>query len=87
MNDEANLNKRRRGKTIVAFDSLPELFTFEDVKKAFSASSNNAHVIVCRLKKDLIVEEVEEGKFKKHTMLNITLFQRQLSKKYQLLLL
>ena len=65
MNNEANQNKRRRGKTIVAFDSLPETFALNDVEKAFNSSLSNARVIVCRLKKDGVIEELEEGKYKK----------------------
>lgn len=65
MNNEANLNKRRRTKTKVAFDNLPDIFALTDVEMAFDSSVSNARVIVCRLKKDQVIEELEEGKYKK----------------------
>ena len=65
MNNEANTNKRRRGKTKIAFDNLPEQFKIENVMTAFGANLINARVIVCRLKKDGLVEKLEEGSYKK----------------------
>ena len=65
MENEANQNKRRRTKTRVAYDNLSEIFKLEDVISAYSSTESNARVIVCRLKKDKIIEELEDGSFKK----------------------
>ena len=52
MNNEANTNRRRRGKTKMAFDHLPENFTLEDVAQAFDTNQDYARVLVFRFKKD-----------------------------------
>ena len=65
METEANTNKRRRTKTRVAFDNLPEVFRAEDVVNAYNTNADNARVIICRLRKDGFVEKTEEGTFKK----------------------
>lgn len=65
MNNEANTNRRRRGKTKMAFDRLPETFKLEDVMGAFDANRDNAYVIIGRLKKDGLIEKQASGDFKK----------------------
>ena len=65
MNNEANTNRRRRGKTKMAFDHLPETFKLEDVMGAFDANRDNAYVIIGRLKKDGLIEKQASGDFKK----------------------
>ena len=65
MENEANTNKRRRGKTRAAFDNLPETFKTEDVEKVFDTSRENAYLIICRLKKDRLVEKLDSGDFRK----------------------
>lgn len=65
---EANQNKRRRTKTIIAFESLPETFNEDDVQKAYDVSLSHARVIICRLKKEKIIELNPEGNYKKLVM-------------------
>ncbi len=65
MNNEANTNRKRRGKTKIAFEHLPETFKIEDVESAFDTSKDTAYVIVCRLKKDGLIEKLETGDYKK----------------------
>ena len=65
MNNEANTNRRRRGKTKMAFDNLPEKFTLEDVAQAFDTNQDYARVLVFRFKKDGFVEKLEDGTYKK----------------------
>lgn len=65
MNNEANTNRRRKGKTKMAFDNLPETFKLEDVMSAFEANRDNAYVIIGRLKKDGLIEKQASGDFKK----------------------
>ena len=65
MNNEANTNRRRRGKTKIAFDNLPENFTLEDVAQAFDTNQDYARVLVFRFKKDGFVEKLEDGTYKK----------------------
>ena len=51
----------RRGKTIEAFNRLPEEFTSDDVMRCFGLSQNNsARVRAARLLKDGLVEKVGE---------------------------
>ena len=65
MNNEANTNRRRKGKTKMAFEQLPETFKLEDVMSAFEANRDNAYVIIGRLKKDGLIEKQPSGEFKK----------------------
>ena len=65
MTNEANTNRRRKGKTKMAFDHLPETFKLEDVMGAFEANRDNAYVIIGRLKKDGLIEKQPSGDFKK----------------------
>ena len=65
MTNEANTNRRRKGKTKMAFDHLPETFKLEDVMSAFEANRDNAYVIIGRLKKDGLIEKQPSGDFKK----------------------
>jgi hypothetical protein len=51
----------RRGKTIEAFNSLPEVFTADDVMRCFSLkTSNSARTKLVRLQKDHLVEKLED---------------------------
>ena len=66
---DATVNVQRRGRTIEAFNRLPEEFTIEDVVRCFSLnSSNTARARVFRLQKDHLIEKmddfVENGKSK-----------------------
>ena len=65
MENEANNNRRRRGRTKIAFDHLPGTFKLEDVVNGFGTSVENARVIVCRLVKDKCVERLEDGSYRK----------------------
>lgn len=65
MENEANNNRRRRGRTKVAFDQLPVIFKLDDVVNGFGTSVENARVIVCRLVKDNCVERQEDGTYRK----------------------
>ena len=62
---EVNQNKRRRTKTIIAFENLPNEFNTEDVERAFDTSRDCAYVIIGRFKKDKLIEKVGSDKFKK----------------------
>ena len=58
---EASVNVQRRGKTVEAFNRLPDEFTIEDVMRCFNLKSNvAARVRVSRLQKDGLVEKVEK---------------------------
>ena len=58
---DAAANTPRRGKTIEAFNRLPEEFTIDDVMRCFGLSQNNsARVRAARLLKDGLVEKVGE---------------------------
>ena len=66
--NEVNQNKRRRGKTIAAFDSLPGEFKTEDVERAFNTSRDCAYVIIGRFKKDKLIDKISSDRFKKLRM-------------------
>lgn len=66
--NEVNQNKRRRGKTIAAFDSLPNEFKTEDVERAFNTSRDCAYVIIGRFKKDKLIDKISSDRFKKLRM-------------------
>ena len=58
---DAAANVQRRGKTIDAYNRLPETFTVDDVMRCFSLSNyGSARTRVVRLQKDRLVEKVEE---------------------------
>ena len=58
---DAAANVQRRGKTIDAYNRLPDTFTVDDVKRCFSLSNyGSARTRVVRLQKDRLVEKVEE---------------------------
>ena len=58
---DAAANVQRRGKTIEAYNRLPETFTVDDVMRCFSLSNyGSARTRVVRLQKDRLVEKVEE---------------------------
>ena len=75
---DANVNVKRRSKTIEAFNRLPEEFTIEDVVKCFNLKNPNAaYAKVFKLQKDSLVESIEgfvekgkaKAKYKKTGML------------------
>ena len=75
---DANVNVKRRSKTIEAFSRLPEEFTIEDVVKCFNLKNQNAaYAKVFKLQKDSLVESIEgfvekgkaKAKYKKTGML------------------
>ena len=58
---DAAANVQRRGRTIEAFNRLPEEFTVDDVMRCFTLKSNtSARTRVVRLLKDRLAEKVEE---------------------------
>ena len=58
---DAAANVQRRGKTIEAYNRLPDTFTVDDVMRCFSLSNyGSARTRVVRLQKDRLVEKVEE---------------------------
>jgi hypothetical protein len=58
---DAAVNVQRRGKTIEAFNRLPDEFTVDDVMRCFTLKSNaSARTRVVRLLKDRLAEKVEE---------------------------
>ena len=58
---DANVNVKRRPKTIEAFNRLPEEFTAEDAMKVFNTSKlGAAQIKIFRMMKDGIVEKVGE---------------------------
>ena len=58
---DAAANVQRRGKTIDAYNRLPDTFTVDDVMRCFSLSNyGSARTRVVRLQKDRLVEKVEE---------------------------
>ena len=58
---DAAANTPRRGKTIEAFNRLPEEFTIDDVMRCFNLKNNtSARTRVVRLLKDSQVEKVDE---------------------------
>jgi hypothetical protein len=58
---DANVNVKRRPKTIEAFNRLPEEFTAEDAMKVFNTSTlGAAQIKIFRMMKDGIVEKVGE---------------------------
>ena len=65
MDNEANTNRRRRGKTRIAYDNLPDTFTLDDVINTFATSRENAYCIVSRLKKDLLIGKAGTDRYKK----------------------
>ena len=57
---DASVNVQRRGKTVEAFNRLPEEFTTEDVMRCFGCRDTNAaSVRVARLVKDHLVERMD----------------------------
>ena len=59
---DANVNVRRKQKTIEAFSRLPDEFTAEDVMRCFNQSIESARVKINRLLKDHLVEKSGEIK-------------------------
>ena len=58
---DASVNVQRRGKTIEAFNLLPEEFTAEDVMRCFTMKSHaSARTRIVRLLKDHLAEKVDE---------------------------
>ena len=58
---DAAANVQRRGKTIDAYNRLPDTFTVDDVMRCFSLSNyGSARTRVVRLQKDRLAEKVEE---------------------------
>ena len=58
---EASVNVQRRGKTVEAFNRLPDEFTVDDVVRCFTLKSNiTARARVSRLQRDGLVEKVDE---------------------------
>jgi hypothetical protein len=58
---DAAANVQRRGRTIEAFNRLPEEFTVDDVMRCFTLKSNaSARTRVVRLLKDHLAEKVDE---------------------------
>ncbi len=58
---DAAANVQRRGKTIEAFNRLPEEFTIDDVMRCFGLTQNNsARARVFRLLKDGLIKKVDE---------------------------
>jgi hypothetical protein len=57
---EASVNRQRQQKTVEAFGRLPEVFTYDDVKRCFNLDKMNAaRMKVYRLREDNLVEEIE----------------------------
>ena len=66
---DASVNLQRRQKSFEGFARLPEVFTTDDVIRCFQLNSAGAaHMRICRLQKDHLIEKeedfVEDGKTK-----------------------
>ena len=59
---EANVNVRRKQKTLEAFARLPDEFTADDVMRCFNQSCESARVKINRLLRDHLIEKTAEFK-------------------------
>ena len=59
---EANVNVRRKQKTLEAFARLPDEFTADDVMRCFNQSGESARVKINRLLRDHLIEKTAEFK-------------------------
>ena len=60
---EASVNVQRRGKTVEAFNRLPDEFTIEDVMRCFTLSSEGAaRMKIKRLQSDHLIEKLGDGR-------------------------
>ena len=60
---EASVNVQRRGKTVEAFNRLPDEFTIEDVMRCFNLSSEGAaRMKIKRLQSDHLIEKLGDGR-------------------------
>jgi hypothetical protein len=60
---DASVNVQRRGKTVEAFNRLPDEFTIEDVVRCFSLSSEGAaRMKIKRLQSDHLIEKLGDGR-------------------------
>ncbi len=60
---EASVNVQRRGKTVEAFNRLPDEFTIDDVMRCFNLSSEGAaRMKIKRLQSDHLIEKLGDGR-------------------------